>query len=133
MRRREGSDKTGIASREPNGTLLPAPPVRPDRSWIEKQCGEVAFRIFNALPAVETEGRTDFDLASDLDLPMAQVRKGLYLLQDNGLAKRHEHRSGPLSVPGFYTYHANWPRAPPAAPAEEIPEPTATDVPECYR
>lgn len=104
-----------------------------EKSWIAEQCGEVAFRIFNALSLEETEGETDFDLATALDLPLSEVRRGLYLLQDNGLVTRREHRSAPFSVPSFYTYHANWPRAPPGVPVEEPERAAATDVPDCYR
>jgi hypothetical protein len=132
-KRRRGGRKSGEGPEEPGGASRRSASVRPDESWILEQCGEVALRVFDALSTVESEGRTDFDLASDLDLTLAQVRKGLYRLQDSGLAKRHEHRTGPFSVPSFYTYHANWPEAAPMVAVEGPAKAASADVPDCYR
>lgn len=108
-----------------------APGTRPEKPWIVERCGEAAFRIFDALPTVEAEGKTDYDIASTLDLSLNQVRRGLYLLEENSLVRRHEHGRGWSSSPSGYTYHANWPLIPSAAPEKEPAR--KTDVPDCYR
>lgn len=111
-----------------------APPgIRPEKSWIVERCSEEAFRIFDALPTVEADGRTDYDLASALDLSVNHVRRGLYLLEENNLVKRRELGRGPFSSPSGYTYHATWPIVPHAALGNEAKGPRKTDVPECYR
>lgn len=105
--------------------------TRPQESWIVERCGEEAFRIFDALSIVEADGKTDYDLASALDLGVNHVRRGLYLLEENRLVKRREYGRGESSSPSGYTYHANWPLTPHTTPEKE--KSRKTDVPECYR